>query len=128
MAIQLSPSVVVTERDLTNVIPAVSTSIGATIVDAAWGPVMDVTTIDSENVLVRRFGRPNSQNASSWFTAASFLAYSNNLLVVRTDTNLQRNAVSTLTGSVTAINITNGGTDYTPAIVTGKLEIGRAHV
>jgi len=118
MAIQLSPSVVVTERDLTNVIPAVSTSIGATIVDAAWGPVMDVTTIDSENVLVRRFGRPNSQNASSWFTAASFLAYSNNLLVVRTDTNLQRNAVSTLTGSVTAINITNGGTDYTTATVT----------
>lgn len=115
MAIQLSPSVVVTERDLTNVIPAVSTSVGATIIDAAWGPVMDVTTVDSENVLVRQFGRPNAQNASTWLTAASFLAYSNNLLVVRTDTNLQRNAVSTLTGSVTAINIGVGGTGYTTA-------------
>ena len=118
MAIQLSPSVVVTERDLTNVIPAVSTSVGATIIDAAWGPVMDVTTVDSENVLVRRFGRPNAQNSASWFTAASFLAYSNNLLVVRTDTNLQRNAVATLTGSITAITVTNGGSGYTSATVT----------
>jgi hypothetical protein len=113
MAIQLSPSVLVTEKDLTNVIPAVSTSVGATIVDAAWGPVMDVTTVDSENVLVRRFGRPNSQNSTSWFTAASFLAYSNNLLVVRTDTNLQRNAVSTLTGTITGITVISGGTGYT---------------
>ena len=118
MAIQLSPSVVVTERDLTNVIPAVSTSVGATIIDAAWGPVMDVTTVDSENVLVRRFGRPNAQNSASWFTAASFLAYSNNLLVVRTDTNLQRNAVATLTGSITAITVTNGGSGYASATVT----------
>lgn len=118
MAIQLSPSVVVTERDLTNVIPAVSTSVGATIVDAAWGPVMDVTTVDSENVLVRRFGRPNAQNSASWFTAASFLAYSNNLLIVRTDTTLQRNAVSTLTGSISGITIVNGGAGYTTATVT----------
>ena len=118
MAIQLSPSVVVTERDLTNVIPAVSTSVGATIVDAAWGPVMDVTIVDSENALVRRFGRPNAQNSTSWFTAASFLAYSNNLLIVRTDTTLQRNAVSTLTGSISGITITNGGAGYATATVT----------
>lgn len=118
MAIQVSPSVVVTERDLTNVIPAVSTSVGAAVVDAAWGPVQDVTTIDSENNLVRRFGRPNSQNAISWFTAASFLAYTNNLLVVRTDTTLQRNAVSTLTGTITSIQVTAGGTGYTTPTVS----------
>jgi len=118
MAIQVSPSVVVTERDLTNVIPAVSTSVGAAVVDAAWGPVQDVTTIDSENNLVRRFGRPNSQNAISWFTAASFLAYTNNLLVVRTDTTLQRNAVSTLTGTITSIQVTAGGTGYTAPTVS----------
>ena len=118
MAIQVSPSVVVTERDLTNVIPAVSTSVGAAVVDAAWGPVQDVTTIDSENNLARRFGRPNSQNAISWFTAASFLAYTNNLLVVRTDTTLQRNAVSTLTGTITSIQVTAGGTGYTTPTVS----------
>ena len=72
MAIQVSPSVVVQEKDLTNVIPAVSTSVGAAVIDAAWGPVQDVTTIDSENNLARRFGRPNSQNAISWLPQQVF--------------------------------------------------------
>lgn len=112
MAIQLSPSVVVQERDLTNVIPAVSTSVGATIVDAGWGPVMEVTRVDSENELVAKFGKPNATNATSWFTAANFLAYSNNLLVVRTDTAGQKNAVATATASVGSFTITNGGSGY----------------
>lgn len=118
MAIALSPSVTVTEKDLTNVIPAVSTSVGATVVDAAWGPVMDVTTVDSENTLLARFGKPNSTNATSWFSAANFLAYSNNMLIVRTDTNNQRNAVSATTGSITSIPVTSGGTVYvgTPTV------------
>jgi phage tail sheath protein FI len=117
MAIALSPSVTVTEKDLTNVIPAVSTSVGAAVIDAAWGPVMDVTTVESENTLAARFGKPNSTNAASWFTAANFLAYSNNLLVVRTDTTNQRNAVSALTGSISSIPVTSGGTGYS-GIVT----------
>ncbi len=85
MAIQVSPSVIVTEKDLTNIIPAVSSSIGATIIDAAWGPVMDVTSIDSENVLVQRFGKPNNSNFKNWLNLANFLSYSANALVVRTD-------------------------------------------
>lgn len=116
--IQLSPSVVVQEQDLTNVIPAVSSSVGAAVIDAAWGPVMDVTSVDSENVLVQRFGKPNSSNAASWFTAANFLSYSNSLLVVRTATAGQTNAVSTLTGRLTGATITNGGSGYIPATTT----------
>lgn len=115
MPIALSPSVSVLEKDATNVIPAVSTSVGATIVDAAWGPVLDVTTVDSENVFVQKFGKPNVTNATSWFTAANFLSYSNNLLVVRTDTTEQRNAVSTLTKTVVSIPVTSGGTGYVTA-------------
>ena len=115
MAIQLSPSVVVQERDLTNVIPAVSASAGATIIDAVWGPVLEVTTVDSENALVNQFGKPQAANAASWFTAANFLSYANNLKVVRTDTSGQRNAVSTLSGSVTALVISTAGTGYTTA-------------
>lgn len=116
MAIQLSPSVVVTERDLTNVIPAVATSVGAAVVDAAWGPVMEVTRIDSENVLARDFGKPNATNAANWFTAANFLAYSNNLLLVRTNTSGQKNSVSTLTYSVSSVPVSNGGTSYSSDI------------
>lgn len=118
MPIQISPSVVVTEKDLTNVIPAVSSSVGAAVIDAAWGPVQDVTAIDSENVLVQRFGKPNSANAQSWFNLANFLAYSGNALVVRTDTAGQLNAVSTLTGRVATISIGTAGSGYTNATVT----------
>jgi len=112
MAIQLSPSVVVREIDLTNVVPAVSTSIGAAVIEAAWGPVMDVTTVDSENVLVQRFGKPNDFNAANWFTAANFLAYSNNSVIVRSNTTNQRNAVSKLTGSVNTVTVNTGGAGY----------------
>jgi hypothetical protein len=112
MAIQLSPSVVVREIDLTNVIPAVSTSIGAAVIEAAWGPVMDVTSIDSENVLVQRFGKPNNYNAANWFSAANFLAYSGQCLIVRSDTTNQRNAVAKMTGSVNTVTVNNGGAGY----------------
>lgn len=112
MAIQLSPAVTVSETDLTNVIPAVSTSIGAAVIEAAWGPVSDVTSIDSENVLVQRFGKPNNYNAQNWFAAANFLAYAGECLIVRSDTTNQRNAVSKLTGSVNDIVLTTGGAGY----------------
>lgn len=115
--IALSPSVTVTESDLTNVVPAVSTSVGAAIVDAAWGPVLDVTRVDSENVFAQQFGKPNSTNAANWFAAANFLSYSGNLLVARTDTTNQRNAVANGTGTIASIPITSGGTGYTTATV-----------
>ena len=83
MAFQLSPGVLVTERDLTSVVPAVATTIGAVVIDAQWGPSNEITTISSENNLVDKFWKPNSTNYESWFTAASFLAYGNNLKVVR---------------------------------------------
>lgn len=116
MAIALSPSVTVREVDLTNVIPAVSTSVGGAVVDAVWGPVSEVVTVKSENELVQLFGRPNATNATSWFSAANFLAYSNNLLTVRTDTTNQRNAVSSLTKSITSIPVATGGAGYTGTV------------
>ena len=119
MAIQVSPSVLVQERDLTNVVPAVSSSIGAAVIDAAWGPVMDVTAVDSENVLVQRFGKPNSANAGSWFAAANFLSYSAAALVVRTNSTNQLNAVAAQTGRVTSVAVGGaGGSGYVSASTT----------
>ena len=117
MPFYLSPGVNVVEKDLTNIIPAVSTSIGAFAGPFVWGPVMDPTTISSENELVARFGKPTGpsaqfSNAASWFTAANFLAYTNNLLTVRLDTIGARNAVAVKSGSVTSVAITNNGTNY----------------
>ena len=112
MAFQMSPGVLVTEKDLTSIVPAVSTSVGAAAGAFTWGPVMDPVTVSSENVLVQRFGKPEDGNAQDWFTAANFLSYTNNLLLVRTDTTNQRNAVTTQSGTVTDYLISNGGSGY----------------
>lgn len=85
MAFQLSPGVQVQERDLTSVVPAVGTSIGGTAGEFIWGPTNEVITISSENELVSRFGRPPIVGTTyrTWFAAASFLAYTGTLKVVR---------------------------------------------
>ena len=96
----------VTEKDLTNVVPAVSTSSGGIVITAEKGPVDEITTISSEKELVDIFGKPNADNFEEWFTAANFLGYGNNLKVVRPITGMV-NAVST----GTAVLIKNT-TDY----------------
>ena len=58
MAFQVSPGVSVTEKDLTNVIPAVSTTSGGIVITAEKGPVDEITTISSEKELVDNFGKP----------------------------------------------------------------------
>ena len=83
MAFQVSPGVSVTEKDLTNVVPAVSTSSGGIVITAEKGPVDEITTISSEKELLDIFGKPTSDNFEQWFTAANFLGYGNNLKVVR---------------------------------------------
>ena len=111
MPFQLSPGVAVVEKDFTSIVPAVSSSIGAFAGAFPWGPVMEPTTVSSENELVRRFGKPNDNNFDSFFTAANFLSYTNNLLLVRADAG-HLNAVATQTGGVQAITIGNAGSGY----------------
>lgn len=95
MAFQLSPGVVVTERDLTAVVPAVATTAGGFVGAFQWGPVEEVVTVDAENMLVERFGKPDSNTFKSFFTAANFLAYGNNLQVIRVvNKGTAKNAVS----------------------------------
>ena len=83
MAFQLSPGVNVSEIDLTTIVPSVATSIGAHAGIFAWGPSNEVVTVGNEVELVDRFGFPDSTNFEYWFTAANFLAYGNNLKLVR---------------------------------------------
>ena len=106
MAFQVSPGVSVTEKDLTNVVPAVSTSSGGIVITAEKGPVDEITTISSEKELLDTFGKPTSDNFEQWFTAANFLGYGNNLKVVRPITGMVNAAVSG-----TAVLIKNT-TDY----------------
>ncbi len=95
MPFQLSPGVLVVEKDLTNVIPAVASSIGAFVGNFAWGPAKQPVTISSELELVKTFGKPNAFTYESFFSAANFLSYSGNMVVVRQVGSTERNAVST---------------------------------
>jgi phage tail sheath protein FI len=83
MAFQLSPGVNVSEIDLTTIVPSVATSIGAFAGPFGWGPVGEIITISDEVRLADTFGRPDSSNYEYWFSAANFLAYTNNLKIVR---------------------------------------------
>lgn len=83
MPFQVSPGVNVSEIDLTTIVPAVSTSIGGIAGVFRWGPIGERILIDSEIALAQRFGKPTNHNAETWFTAASFLSYTNALYVSR---------------------------------------------
>ena len=85
MGFLVSPGVHVREIDLTNIVPAVSTSIAAICGPFAKGPVSAITAINSEEQLVQTFGKPNSSNFEWWFTAANFLQYGDALRVIRTE-------------------------------------------
>jgi hypothetical protein len=102
MAFQLSPGVNVSEVDLTTVVPSVLTTAGAFAGPFAWGPAKKIITVDSEITLANRFGKPDSNTATSFFTAASFLAYGNNLKVVRALNTGSKNADANTTGGILA--------------------------
>ena len=95
MAFQVSPGVLVQERDLTRIIPSVSTSIGAIAGEFRKGPLDEIVSISSEGDLVSTFGEPDSDNFEFFFSAANFLQYSNALRVVRAAQTSLVNATTT---------------------------------
>jgi phage tail sheath protein FI len=109
MPFQLSPGVAVVEKDFSSIVPAVSSSAGAFAGPFSWGPIEDPVRVSSETELVARFGAPKDANFQSFFTAANFLAYTNSLFVSRTDAANLSNAVSTQSGSVTGVTVSEQG-------------------
>ena len=87
MGFLVSPGVQVNEVDLTNVVPAVATSIGAIAGAFQKGPVSTVVNISSEEELVDIFGKPltTGNQFETFFSAANFLKYTNSLKVVRAE-------------------------------------------
>ena len=106
MAFQVSPGVNVSEIDLTTVVPTVATTAGATVGQFQWGPVLQRRLISDETQLVSVFGKPDSNTAVSFFSAANFLSYGNNLQVVRAANSGSYNATSNAS-NLLAINNEN---------------------
>jgi phage tail sheath protein FI len=119
MAFQVSPGVLVQERDLTRIIPAVSTSVGAFAGVFRKGPLDEIVTVSSEQELVDTFGKPDSDNFEDFFSAANFLQYSNALRIVRAQNSSIANAVAS--GSSFVIK---NDTDYTNNYATGQGSVG----
>ena len=133
MPFQVSPGVNVSEIDLTTVIPAVSTTEGAIAMHAKWGPVDQRVLIGSEDQLATTYGIPNSNTASDFFTAASFLSYGNKLYVNRvvrssnaasmaTDTSIARNAQTNTAN--TKNTIIKNESDYNDNYSSGITGVG----
>ena len=105
MPFQVSAGVNTSEIDLTTIVPGIS-SIDAGFAGAfRWGPVNDVTLIDSEDLLVETFQSPDANTFGSFLTAANFLTYSSALHVVRTTNTSMKNASSS--GTVVLISNTS---------------------
>ena len=119
MAFQLSPGVLVTEKDLTTIVPAVATSAGGMAGTFAWGPAEEVILIDSENKLKATYHEPDANTYEWWFTAANFLQYGNNLQCVRAIDSSARNAVV----QGTAVQIKNRA-DYDANYANGQGSVG----
>ena len=84
MATQVSPGIVVQERDFTNSrLQETITNIGAIAGPFLQGEVGVAKLITSEKDLVETFGKPTDDNFEYWFTASEFLNYGGNLQVAR---------------------------------------------
>lgn len=112
MPFQLSPGVAVVEKDFSSIVPAVSSSAGAFAGPFAWGPIEDPVRVSSESDLVMRFGAPKNENFQSFFTAANFLAYTNNMYICRADAVNLKNAVALQSSGVTGVNMVGFGSGY----------------
>ena len=87
MASQVSPGVVIRERDFSNAVVVGATAIrGAIASSFRTGPVGKIVNIGSERELIDVFGTPSEANAGDWLVAAEFLRYGGQLAVVRATT------------------------------------------
>ena len=87
MASQISPGVVLRERDLSNaVIVGTSSQTAAFASSFQKGPIGEVVKIQNQQDLLSVFGKPVDANAEDWFVASEFLGYGGQLAVVRAET------------------------------------------
>lgn len=100
MSFPTSPGVYTSEIDTTGGVPAVSVSTGAIVGTFNWGPVNIITEITSGVDLAKKFGEPDSNGASSFFTAWNFLQYSSDLKVVRCLGSGTKNATANGNGTI----------------------------
>ena len=95
MASQVSPGVVIRERDLSNAVVVGSSALrGAIASSFRKGPVGKIVQVGSERELIDIFGAPSEANAGDWLVASEFLRYGGTLAVVRAATGVLNSTLS----------------------------------
>ncbi|NDB57232.1 hypothetical protein EB001_02100 [bacterium] len=113
MATQLSPGIVVQERDFTNSrLQETITNIGAIAGPFTKGEVGVAKLITTEKDLVATFGKPTADNYEYWFTASEFLNYGGNLQIARISSSntsylTNANATGAVASGIASIKINN---------------------
>ncbi len=127
MAFSISPAVTFTEKDLTGGIPAVATTEAGIAGPFRWGPLNERVLISNEDELKRYFWKPDSNCYNSWFSASNFLAYSNNLWVVRVADEAASGTRNATGGSIASLSGTaaaNGDVDLDSDSTTVEANTG----
>ena len=114
---QLSPGVVIQERDLTTITTLSTANVGVIAAPFELGPVEEIIEISNERQLAERFGNPNDANYEYWYTAAQFLSYGGLLKTVRVNAAALKNAVNTGTAPLVK-NLQDYETTYEGAVNT----------
>lgn len=112
MTFLVSPSVDVREFDLTTTIPDVAATPAAFAGLFHWGPLEQRLLIDSEDLQVTRLGKPSNYNGETWFSLASYLAYSGQCQTVR---------AGDTTGNTTSVSFT--GNSLNLGLQSGNLVV-----
>ena len=115
MTFAISPGVYEREIDLSTVVSSAFGAAGAFAGKFTWGPVNQVVRVSSEPDLVSRFGAPVTESSVDFHVAASFLAYSNALDVVRMGKEAQSKNASSTGSAPSVLN----DDDYVASELTG---------
>jgi hypothetical protein len=87
MASQVSPGVVLRERDLTNAVITGDSALTAAFSSTFQkGPIGEIVSISNQKEFIDVFGTPKDANAEDWLVASEFLGYGGRLAVVRAGT------------------------------------------
>ena len=94
MASQVSPGILIKERDLTNAVVTGALAIRAAHASSfAKGPIGEIVNINTQKELIDTFGEPAGA-AEDWMVASEFLNYGGRLAVVRAESDGALNATT----------------------------------
>jgi hypothetical protein len=94
MATMLSPGVVVTEIDVSAIVPTVSNSVAVFGGSFSKGPCDTYTLVSNSVELEGFYGKPTNSNYNDWYQCKTFLDYGNLLLVSRGLSGTSKNAIA----------------------------------